>query len=419
MKRILPILLALLMSGCTAANPASVPAEPASPTPAATAAPTPEPTPEVYKASIGVIGDILMMTSQISTAKQEDGSYDFTDSFRVMQPLFESVDVMAGNFEGTLAGEEAGYTQKRPEAPPPTADNPNPKQPFQTFNAPDELADNLKAVGFDLLTTANNHAVDRGIEGLFRTIDVIKAAGILQTGTFKAEADRYTPCIFAANGITFGAVAATASLNRHDAKLGDSTWAAARLYDEPERLEREIALCREAGADVVLVFPHWGEQYTDRPNSKQRETAQWLADCGADAVIGSHPHCAQPFEWIVSADGRRVFVAYSMSNFISNMSIENTEYGLFLRLDVEKTPDGITMEASYLPTVCVRQKLSDGRRLHQALPCWEDESRITGLEPLDEGDMRKARRAFEHVTDICGHEAAKLIDWNEEYDKQA
>ena len=417
MKRILPILLALLLSGCAAAEPASVPAE-TTPAPTATPAPTPEPTPEVYNASVGIIGDILMMTSQISTAKQEDGSYDFTDSFRVIQPLFESVDIMAGNFEGTLAGEEAGYTQKRPEAPPPTADNPNPKQPFQTFNAPDELADNLKGVGFDLLTTANNHSVDRGLEGLFRTVDVIKAAGIAQTGTFLKEEDREQPCLIEANGITFGIVAATSSVNRHDAKLGDSTWAVARLGDK-ERLEREIALCREAGADVVMVFPHWGEQYVDRPNSGQTETAQWLADCGADAVIGSHPHCAQPFEWMQSADGRRVFVAYSMSNFISNMSVENTEYGLFLRLDVQKTPDGITMKASYLPTVCVRQKMSDGRRLHQALPCWEDEGKNTGLEPLDEGDMRKAKKAFEHVTDICGYDAAKLIDWNEEYDKQA
>ena len=417
MKRILPILLALMLSGCAAAEPASVPAE-ATPLPTATAAPTPEPTPEVYNASVGIIGDILMMTSQISTAKQEDGSYDFTDSFRVIQPLFESVDIMAGNFEGTLAGEEAGYTERRPEAPPPTADDPNPKQPFQTFNAPDELADNLKAVGFDLLTTANNHSVDRGLDGLFRTVDVIKAAGIAQTGTFLKEEDREQPCIIEAKGITFGVVAATSSVNRHDAKLGDSTWAVARLGDK-ERLEREIALCREAGADVVMVFPHWGEQYVDEPNSGQTETARWLADCGADAVIGSHPHCAQPFEWIQSSDGRRVFVAYSMSNFISNMSVENTEYGLFLRLDVQKTPDGITMEASYLPTVCVRQKMSDGRRLHQALPCWEDEGKNTGLEPLDEGDMRKAKKAFEHVTDICGRDAAKLIDWNEEYDKQA
>ena len=119
MKRILPILLALLLSGCTAAEPASVPAEPASPTPAATAAPTPEPTPEVYKASIGVIGDILMMTSQISTAKQEDGSYDFTDSFRVMQPLFESVDVMAGNFAYIPLPLPQGYPQNCPPIRPP------------------------------------------------------------------------------------------------------------------------------------------------------------------------------------------------------------------------------------------------------------------------------------------------------------
>ena len=183
MKRILPILLALLLSGCAAAEPASVPAE-ATPLPTATAAPTPEPTPEVYNASVGIIGDILMMTSQISTAKQEDGSYDFTDSFRVIQPLFESVDIMAGNFEGTLAGEEAGYTQKRPEAPPPTADNPNPKQPFQTFNAPDELADNLKGVGFDLLTTANNHSLDFGEAKYEASNAILDAAGIGNTLQF-------------------------------------------------------------------------------------------------------------------------------------------------------------------------------------------------------------------------------------------
>lgn len=416
MKKLLPIALVLALILFGTAKPAGIisKAESPAPTAAPEPLPTPEPTPDVYNASVGIIGDILMMTSQIDAAEQQDGSYDFTDSFRIIQPLFESVDIMAGNFEGTLAGEEAGYTQRRPEAPPPTADNPNPKQPFQTFNAPDELADNLKAVGFDLLTTANNHSVDRGLDGLFRTVEIIKEAGIAQTGTFLKEEDRNQPCLITANGITFGVVAATSSVNRHDAKLGDSTWAVARLGDR-ERLEREIALCREAGADVVMVFPHWGEQYVDEPNSGQIETAQWLADCGADAVIGSHPHCAQPFEWIRSADGRKVFVAYSMSNFISNMSVENTEYGLFLRLDVEKTADGITMEASYLPTVCVRQKMSDGRRLHQALPCWENEEKNTGLEPLEEGDVRKAKKAFEHVTDICGNDAAKLIDWNEEY----
>ena len=98
-----------------------------------------------------------------------------------------------------------------------------------------------------------------------------------------------------------------------------------------ERIQGEIKACRSAGAEVVIAFPHWGEQYMDSPVRRQREYAQMLADWGADAVIGSHPHCAEPFEWITAEDGRRVPVAYSMSNFISNMAGQNTEYGLFLR----------------------------------------------------------------------------------------
>ena len=185
-----------------------------------------------------------------------------------------------------------------------------------------------------------------------------------------------------------------------------------------ERIQGEIRACRSAGAEVVIAFPHWGEQYMDSPVRRQREYAQMLADWGADAVIGSHPHCAEPFEWITAEDGRRVPVAYSMSNFISNMAGQNTEYGLFLRLDVKKDEGGVSIEMSYLPTACIIQK-AGGRRLHQAIPCWEQEQRRGGLEPLTEGELKKTQRAFDHVVKICGLENAGLIEWTEEYDKQA
>lgn len=164
MKRLIFLMLPLLfMEGCAVG--AALPAEPEiTPSPTPTFSPSPEP--ELYRASVGIVGDILMMTSQIQGAKTAEG-YDFRPSFYAMEPLFSSVDIMAGNFECTLAGEAAGYTQRRPAAPPPTEDDPNPKQPYQTFNAPDELAENLKAVGFDLLTTANNHCLDRGQGGAF------------------------------------------------------------------------------------------------------------------------------------------------------------------------------------------------------------------------------------------------------------
>ena len=203
MKRLLPIALSMmLLTGCAVG--AALPAEPEitpSPTPTFSPSPTPSPLPEpeVYRASVGIVGDILMMTSQIQGAKTAAG-YDFRPSFYAMEPLFSSVDIMAGNFECTLAGEAAGYTQRRPAAPPPTKDDPNPRQPYQTFNAPDELAANLRAVGFDLLTTANNHCLDRGKEGLFRTIETLRAAGLAQTGTYLREDERDTPCIMTAGG---------------------------------------------------------------------------------------------------------------------------------------------------------------------------------------------------------------------------
>ena len=421
MKRLLPIALSMmLLTGCavSAALPDGLDTQPEPPISEVQSAPTPSPSPEpeVYRASVGIVGDILMMTSQIQGAKTAEG-YDFRPSFYAMEPLFSSVDIMAGNFECTLAGEAAGYTQRRPAAPPPTEDNPNPRQPYQTFNAPDELAADLRAVGFDLLTTANNHCLDRGKEGLFRTIETLRAAGLAQTGTYLSEEERDAPGIMTADGITFGFVAMTESVNSYDARLGGDSWAVGRV-SQRERIQGEIESCRSAGADMVIAFPHWGEQYMDKPVRRQREYAQSLADWGADAVIGSHPHCAEPFEWITAEDGRRVLVAYSMSNFISNMAGKNTEYGLFLRLDVKKDGGGVSIGMSYLPTACIIQK-AGGRRLHQAIPCWEQEQRRGGLEPLTEGELKKTQRAFDHVVKICGLENAGLIEWTEEYDKQA
>ena len=85
---------------------------------------------------------------------------------------------------------------------------------------------------------------------------------------------------------------------------------------------------------------------------------------------------------------------------------------------MKKDGGGVSIEMSYLPTACIIQK-AGGRRLHQAIPCWEQEQRRGGLEPLSEGELKKTQRAFDHITEICGLENAGLIEWTEEYDKQA
>lgn len=268
-------------------------------TPAPEPSPSPTPSPAPQTATIGFLGDILIMQTQVQNAKQADGTYDFSGSFAPMEALFAETGAVCVNFEGAMAGAEAGYSEPRPTAPPPTEADPTPKQPYQTFNAPDALAQALAAAGVDLVSTANNHCLDRGYDGLLRTAETLRAAGLLQSGVYRSEEDRFTPRILAVNGIRIGVVSATESVNRNDALIPSESrgFAVSRLSGE-EQLAREIASCREAGAEFIIAFVHWGVEFEAEANSRQKKTARRLVSAGADAVVGSHPHVVQPVEWI-------------------------------------------------------------------------------------------------------------------------
>ena len=266
--------------------------------------------------------------------------------------------------------------------------------------------------GFDVLTTANNHCLDRDEAGLYRTVETLRAAGLLTTGTFLCEEDRNTPLVLDANGILVGIVAATNSVNRRDNKLCDEAkpYAVCRLSSE--RIALDIAACREAGAEFIIVCPHWGTEYENRYSSKQTKQAQELIALGADAIVGSHPHVVQPMEWVTTErDGAEVTVpvVYSLGNFISNMSPSPKDYGLFVRLTITREAPGAKVEVQldYLPTVCIRQK-TGGRTVHQVLPCFEDTALIEALSPLDEGETAKAAKARAHVMKIAGEYFAPI-----------
>ncbi len=394
------------------------PAHSSSALPTIVLTPTPTPVPTDSVATFGFVGDILMMKSQISTAKKSDGSYDFTRSFEPMRELFNSVDIMVGNYEGTFGGAEYAYTQNIGDARPPTEDNPNPSSRFQEFSSPDELALNLKELGFDVLTTANNHCLDRDACGLYRTIDIIRGAGIYQTGTFLSKEDRETPLIIEVNGIKVGIIAATDSINSYNERLSseEHTFAVARLYNNTDLLCADIQACRDKGAEFIIACVHWGDEYENVQDSKQEQTALDLIAYGVDAIVGSHPHVVQPIKWIeAERDGKKINVPviYSLGNFISNMAPSPKDYGLFVAMELTKdasTRDINVTKLEYLPVYCCRQKLSSGERLHQTLPCYEDISRITAYEEMDSSIKKNIRLAREHVISICGTEAASLTD---------
>ncbi len=372
----------------------------AKPTEAPTAEPTPEPTP--ITASVGFAGDVLMMQSQIAAARKSGGGYDFTSQFRPMQGLFESVDFMLLNFEGTLAGKDAGYTGPKPEVG------------FQRFNAPDEIVGDLMALGVDGFSTANNHCLDKGVDGLLRTVEVMDACGVFHTGTFSSPERQKTADIIELNGIKVGFVSVTNSVNSYDGILSaeQAKYMVNRLGNS-EMTEAAIRRCREQGAELVIVMMHVGEEYQNYQNSVQEAFALNLIKWGADAVIGCHAHVVQPIRWMSAMRGNENTVApvvYSMGNFVSNMSssVYPTNIGLFIRLDIEKDEYGARVAGiSYAPVYnSIRW---DAGYTNEVIPCFDD---MTGVEAKFgiSSYMSGINKAIAHCEDIIGESVERLTN---------
>lgn len=409
----------------TQANETAAPVEPtAAPTP--TAEPTNEPTPAIQEATVGFVGDILMMTRQIADAKTETG-YDFTESFLPMKSVFESVDIMCADFEGTFGGEEAGYTQPRETMAPATEENPNPTNPpMQSFSAPDELAKNLFDAGIDAVTTANNHAMDRDDAGLFRTINVLRAAGVKTVGTALSMEDFLTPCVIEKNGIKIGLVGATQILNGTAPKIDAENRDFALTRLDEKMVKSQISACTGAGAEFIIIMVHWGYEHQSTADGSQRRLAAKLIDWGADAIIGAHSHCPQPMEWIdVERDGRAISVpvVYSLGNFISNMSQEYAKIGVFARIRITKDEGGVRCdELACLPLYCCRAvPAGGGREIHRTLPCFIENGAVANDAGMDESVLRAMQKAYDHVAATCigEREDIHMIERSEIYAGEA
>lgn len=377
-------------------------------TPTQEPTPTPEPTPTVI--TIGAVGDIMMMQSQVNGAYvEETDTYDFSRSFVGVYDMFNSVDLMCGNLETAIAGEDAGYSKKKTDS-----------ETVDTFNAPDELIDDLKKVGFDFLSTANNHALDRQMPGLLHTLDVLDEKGVYHTGTARSNEERDTPLVIDVQGIKIGIVAATDIINKHDRWMTDeeAEYAINRLYLQQERLLAEVQACRDAGADLIIAYPHWDKEHRTSSNEKTRACAKLLLESGVDVILGSHPHVVQSIEFMTVErdDGPYTgLVVYSMGNFISNMAGKSTvdplKYGLYVQLTIEKdTAGNVTLkDASFMPLYCFYKSI-DGQYVHQVIPALSDPNRIRAFSELSERDLNQVELAREFVIDTCTTDAIPVMD---------
>ncbi len=265
---------------------------------------------------------------------------------------------------------------------------------YPRFNARPELLASLKKAGVDIVSLANNHAMDAGADGLARTLENISAAGILYTGAGKTKAEAAEIRYAAARGVNVAFLAYTYSTNQRLPGKKESLPGVNVLRPGSKAdLGRAAEMVKKAraSADLVVVSLHWGKEYATTPTPWQRTAAAELVEAGADVILGHHPHVLQPIETYIAKDGRQGVVAYSLGNFLSNqnygVSHKNKDHvralrgdGVILRITVEKK-DGKTAVSrlEYLPIWTLREVIG-GRTVSRPISLSRELVRLEALQ---------------------------------------
>ena len=265
-------------------------------------------------------GDVLVhpqvwqQAAADARAAGRDG-YDFFPMFEHVSPVIAGADLAICHMEVVLGpGQPSGY-------------------PY--FKAPPEVADAVKRAGFDACSTVSNHTLDKGVEGVFATLDALDAAGLGHTGSFRSAAEAATPTIYDVGGVKVGHLAYTVHFNGLKRPAGRE-WIA-NLIDPAEIIEAARAT-RAAGAEIVVLSLHWGTEYRHAPDADQQRWARELiASPDIDLILGHHAHVVQPFEKF----GEK-WVVYGMGNELARHAepMNDNREGVMARITFTETEPG-------------------------------------------------------------------------------
>ena len=289
--------------------------------------PTVPPTQPLRSARIRAVGDVMAHDHQLKIAKQKDGSYDFHPQLSLIADALGNADYTIANLETTIGKcRGQGYSG------------------YPSFNSPRALLDALKDAGVDFLTLANNHMLDRRLEGVLNTVGYVEAYGFDHGGANRSLEEKARPVIAEVNGIRIGFICETRYTNSQEnyLKLEDREYAI--NYLRAGEFQEDLQRLKDENVDVIIAIPHWGEEYMRKPDQKTQQIARAMIAMGVDVILGSHPHVAQPIQMLTvkGEDGqeRTGLVAYSMGNFLSNQNWRYANASLMVDFTLQEKQDG-------------------------------------------------------------------------------
>lgn len=269
--------------------------------------------------SLIAVGDVLIHESVYKDALLSNGTYDFHKMFTEVEPIIKKYDLKFCNQESTIGGSALGISG------------------YPSFNSPDEIGDEVVNLGFNLISLANNHALDKGEDAIKYSNSYWKTKSVITSGTYSNMNERDTINVYEKNGIKYAFLAYTTISNRTpNNEYILNMYSASRAKKDIESIKGKV--------DVIIVSMHWGVEDTNTPTESQRQIAEYLSSLGVNLIIGHHPHVVQTVEYV-----NDTLVIYSLGNFISNqLSLTlNNGIGLMVGVDIVVDEGKVTFENEY------------------------------------------------------------------------
>ena len=267
-----------------------------------------------YKTNLVMVGDALIHGLVYQTANKyaDYKGYDFKPMLKYTKEIVEDYDLAYYNQETILGGTELGLST------------------YPMFNSPYEVGDAFLDAGFNLVSLATNHTLDRGEKAILNSRNYwnSKKEQVIAAGSYSSEEERDEVIVKESNGIKYGFLSYTVQTNGLTIPSGKNYLV--NVYSK-EKVKEDVEKYRDK-VDLLMVAMHWGEEYMTYPVNSQKEIAKYLASLGVDIIIGCHPHVVQPIDFIDNT-----LVVYSLGNFVSSQVGVERLTGLMASTDIIKT----------------------------------------------------------------------------------
>lgn len=341
-------------------------------------------------------GDVMCHTTNFNAAyDSQTKTYDFSPVFSNVAKHITKADIAISNLETTFAGEDRGYTG------------------YPTFNSPASLGEALKNIGVDVVSTANNHSLDKGYSGVESTLNTLDEIGLAHVGTARSTEEQNTILVKDVNGMKIAFLSYTYGTNGIPIPAGKEY--SVNMMNDEELVTGQLKAVNEMDVDLIVASVHWGIEYSQKQNDDQEDFANYLFNHGVDVIIGNHAHVIEPMEKksITLEDGteKEVFVVYALGNFVSGQTIKNTKTTAILDMQIRKSgkTGKITIDSvDYTPVYCNDSNRNDKNR-YKLLDIRESmlEYESGNKENINDSLYRTLKAELENVVKVLGEPIKK------------